>query len=150
MRKPGHAVDELGPGVGAPVAGVGGEVGPEEQGGGVGHLGEALREHELADGSFRSGNTAGPDPGAGPAAVEAPEPAVDVDGGEALADERVVGPAEVAGQVEEAAEHVGSAGPAAAGGPLEPERGEGDPPSVADVAEAGAVGNGDVGRGTPR
>ena len=148
----GRAEHVLGPRERAPLAGVGQQARPEEQGDGVADVRHVGRPHQLAERGLGPRRLAGPQAGGGAAVGQLGDAEVDVDVGQRLAHQRVVRALEVVGQGEDLLVPATDVAAAAASGvvPLEPEAGQRDPPAVADAAEAKVVGEPDVGRGRPR
>src|SRR5205807_141562 len=89
----------------------------------------------------------GLDLGHGPEVRVAGHGPVGVDVGQGLANDRVLGPAHLAGELDQALrpDDAGAPAPAPDGGPLVHQRGEGDGPAAVYVAEAVVVGHAHVG-----
>ena len=146
-RMPGTVEDEAGPGVGAPLAGVGDQPRPEQRGQHARHPLHVVGQGQLQRRQLRPGQLAGPHLGHGPQAGVAVDRVPDEDVGQLLADDRIVGHAHVPGQRPQPAGEVHPAADTAAadGHPLVHERGQRHRPAFVDVAEAQLVGHPHVG-----
>ena len=136
--------DDLAPGVGAPLAAVGSQLGAEHVGNEVSDALQQLGRRQLGDAELRTGQLADVDLGEGPLVGVAGDAGPDDQLGEVLANEGILGHAEVADHLDQSRHR-----PAAGAGhatradrrPLVHQGRQGDRPAAVDVAEAVVVGD---------